>query len=389
MRNLKVSQRGSALLITMALMVMLSLLAIVSTDRATTDINLSYNQLNSENAFYMADAGIKHALTVLNDSLNWRTGFANTKLGKGSYLIAIIDTVVRAGLDDTVIISSTSTVSDASSNIDVITVPNYISPFQYAAFGKDSLLAINGACVDSYDSDSGTYAATQLNDLADVGSNGNIYLGMSADIYGDVSTATADGITIGHPTVNVTGDTTSSAPEQTIPGISPENFADAKLNSNAPAGLSGTFTYNNGRKSLTMGTRDTLIFASGVYFFTDITIGGLSSIQLAPGADVTIYMTGDFTLGNHTKVNLDGNPADFKIFSSGAEFNVGQLSKFYGAFYGPNADATVSNNTNYYGSLVAGSILIENSGCIHFDRSLTRQKVKAYNEYQVVAWKQL
>ncbi len=41
-----------------------------------------------------------------------------------------------------------------------------------------------------------------------------------------------------------------------------------------------------------------LVLSTGVYYFSDITLGQNAVVALEPGAEVTIYMTGDLVLGN-------------------------------------------------------------------------------------------
>ncbi|MGH8014853.1 MAG: hypothetical protein ACREBV_01530, partial [Candidatus Zixiibacteriota bacterium] len=50
--------KGSAILIVMALIAMLTAIAIMSIDRSNTDMEVSFNQLHEEQAFYNAEAGL-------------------------------------------------------------------------------------------------------------------------------------------------------------------------------------------------------------------------------------------------------------------------------------------------------------------------------------------
>ncbi|MCH9025132.1 MAG: hypothetical protein IH931_07340, partial [candidate division Zixibacteria bacterium] len=51
--RLTANQKGSAILIVLALIAMLTGVGIMSVDRATTDIDLAYNQLQEDRAFYV------------------------------------------------------------------------------------------------------------------------------------------------------------------------------------------------------------------------------------------------------------------------------------------------------------------------------------------------
>ena len=55
-------QNGSALLIALMLLGMLSLLGLAAIDKTNTDIDLAGNEVTAEGAFYVAEAGAKMAL---------------------------------------------------------------------------------------------------------------------------------------------------------------------------------------------------------------------------------------------------------------------------------------------------------------------------------------
>ena len=58
------TERGAALFIVLALIMALSMIAIMSVNRATVDIELTYGQMNRERAFYVAEAGLEHGLNL-------------------------------------------------------------------------------------------------------------------------------------------------------------------------------------------------------------------------------------------------------------------------------------------------------------------------------------
>lgn len=388
MCNKLVQKKGSTLLIVMALVALLTLIATMAADRATLDVELSYNQLNSEKAFYAADAGIKHAVVVLNDSVNWRTGFVNMSIGGALYSVAVVDSATIPALIDTVILRSTAAAFDAVANVEAKVIPAYDRPFQYAAFGDDSLIMKNTACTDSFNSDSGSYASTQLNEGGDIGSNGIIDLSNTTDVYGDASTATDGGITLDGSAV-ITGDTTSTAPAQDMTIIPDSDFSWAQSNSMAPSGFSGNFLYDPTTYSLALNnTYDTLVLSSGVYYFSSISLSQDASLQIAPGAEVTIYMTGNLALGQNASVNPYGSTSSLQIYSTGTELNLGQHTEFHGAFWGPNTAISIEQNTDVYGSMIGESIFLANSACVHYDRSLSKITTSTVKGMEIIAWRE-
>ncbi|MEE8404613.1 MAG: pilus assembly PilX N-terminal domain-containing protein [candidate division Zixibacteria bacterium] len=399
--KVKASEKGTAILIVMALIAMLTSVAIMSVNRSTTDIDLSYNQLQEDKAFYIAEAGLHRAMTELNANSSWRNGYYKQVLNGGYYNISFVDSLTDSTLIDTLIISAQGYFDKSISNLEAWVVPEYYRPFQYAAYGDDSVLLDNNVCTDSYNSDSGTYAATQINQGGDLGSNGQIELTNSATVNGNIQTSDTGNINIEWPSV-LNGDSTSTAPVINFSQVSDDDFAWAETVNNAPAGFSGGYTYDPSSGKLSLSARDTLVLASGVYYFSDIELRNSANIQLAPGAEVTIYMTGDLTLAQsssmnawreidpitNNKITFNGNPKDFVVYSKGDNFTLGNLTRFSGAFLSVTADIVLEQNVDAYGSFVGKSVTVANSSCVHFDRDLLKYTTKKVKAMHLIAWKQ-
>jgi len=396
------SQKGTAILIVMALIAMLTSVAIMSVNRSTTDIDLSFNSLHEDKAFYIAEAGLHRAMVELNANSSWRNGYYKQVLNGGYYNISMVDSLTDSTLSDTILLTSKGYFDNSISNLEVWITPEYYNPFKYAAYGEDSMMLDNLTCTDSYNSDSGSYDSTVLLEGGNIGSNGEITLTNSSTVNGNAQTSDTGNLNPVFPSV-INGDTTSTAPVTDNSGlVTDADFAWAQTVNNAPAGLSGDFSYNPGLGTLTLGAGDTLVLASGVYYFSDIELRNSANIQLAPGAEVTIYMTGDFTLAQSSSVNLwrdrdpitdekrthIGNPKDFLVYSKGDNFILGNLTAFSGAFFSETADIDLLNQVNAYGSLIGKSTTISNRSCVHFDRDLLKYTTKKVKQMHVIAWKQ-
>ncbi len=381
-------KKGSALLIAMALIAMLTGVAIMSVDRSNVDMELSYNQLHEEQSFYAAEAGAARALVELNKNFSWRGPILDAQLDGRKYAVIVLDSLWNPALKDTILIKATANYSNAVVNLENWVAPDYFRPFEWAAFGSDSIIMRNTGCTDSYNSDSGTYASTVTNDEGNVGSNGYIKLANTATINGDAQTSLPGGITTDNSS-KVNGETSTTAPERPMGFVTDAEYASAKTNSNAPAGFSGKYLYDPTTNALTLNNKyDTLVLTSGVYYFSSVTLGEQSAIKLAPGAEVTIYMTGNMTLNQGASVNPGGKPNDFLIYSKGTALNINQGTEFRAAFWGPNANIKVEQNTNVYGALTGKSVRVVNSACIHFDRSLLKYVRKEIERMAMVAWRQ-
>ena len=150
------SSNGGALLITLGLMLILTIAAIMAVNTAQTDIDLSFNQLNGDLAFYVAEAGLKRAFVDLNADNDLDTAYSQVSFEQGFYSTIIIHGDTAQPMYDTVTIRSAGAVEDANANITALVVPELIYPFQFAMFGEDGINMVNNTCTDSYNSDSGT-----------------------------------------------------------------------------------------------------------------------------------------------------------------------------------------------------------------------------------------
>lgn len=380
------NDNGAALLIVLALMAMLSIVAFMSVDRSTTDIELSYNQLHEDQAFYIAEAGAKQALRELNEDNDWRTGYVREALGDGSFSVEIIDSTIDASLYDTIIVRSTGRVQAAAATVEFENVPEYRHPFKYAMFAEAGISLDRNTCTDSYNSDSGSYVDTYLDSLGSLGTNGTVSTSKDVVIGGDVQTATPGGLSFGvNNTVN--GDTTSTMDSVNLDLIPASEFEWAKLTSNALSGISGSgYTYNNATKSLSSGSSGSIELQSGVYYFSSIELEQDSKLTLAPGADVTIYVTGDVVLRQNSTINDGGNPADLIVYSDGGTLQFDQGNTFYGGFYGPNAHIQYDQTTQVFGSLVGNTIQMDKGACFHYDRNLMNLTKGTTGLIYMVAW---
>jgi hypothetical protein len=389
MKKTLTNERGSALLICLAVMGMLTIVAISAADFATTDAELSFNQMHTDQSFYIAEAGLAHAYESISADTSWRAGYNGFAFGGGAYSVKIKDSLTDPVLGDTVLLISTGNINGANSILEATIVPEPFLPYQFGLFAYDSLHIENSVSTDSWNSDSGTFVSTYELTYGSVGSNGTILVENNPIIAGDVMTAEEDGIVI-TGSGQVLGDTSTTAPEQDFSRLmTDQDFLDAKTNNSAPLGFSGSYDYNWATGNLTVNSGQVMTLQSGVYYLNNIKLLQDAEIVLAPGAQVEIYMTGDFDLRNKAIVNPDGRPIDFKVFSKGDKFTLGQSAEFSGVVVAPKVHFDLNNYADYSGSMIAGSILIGNNPRFHYDRSLRNVK-RGYTGRMIrAAWREL
>jgi len=381
------NEAGSALLVALVVMGLLSMLAISLATRTETEIDLNFNQLNEEKAFYLAEAGANRAIVQLNQDNDWRTGYDGVRMNDGSYTVVLVDSAADATLDDTVLVQSTGEKDGAVSKVELTTIPEYKYPFTLGLFADAGITLARNTCTDSYNSDSGAYAVTAVDSAGDIGSNGTVTSSKDVSFGGNISVATAGGITLGANNT-VTGDTTSTADSVSLDFFTDDDFAYAKTNNDAKhGGLSGVnYTYNPGSGDLVGGSFSTITLQSGVYYFNSIDLGQGSNLVIAPGASVQIYVEGDIHLGQQSTMNAGGSPLDMLVYSKGANLKFDQDNVFVGAFYGPNAYIKYDQTTQAFGALVGNSIQLDQGACFHFDRNLAKAVHKKTGRMFQIAW---
>jgi len=380
------NQKGSALLVALGLLGMLTLLTIMAVKNSNTDVDLSFNHINSEKTFYIAEAGAMRAVTELNNDGSWRTGFASVPFNDGSYTVTVVDSSTDSSLADTIRVIADGWTVHARSSIELLMVPGSGNPFLGALFGDDDVEIKNSMKTDSYNSDSGSYAATQLDSFADVGSNGTIDVKNGAFIGGDVVTSQSGGASV-HGGATVTGIITDAAPPQDFGAVPQSEFDWAAANNDNSTGMSGTYSYNPTTKSLEV-SKGTLTLSSGTYYFSTITLKKSAALAVAPNADVTVYVTGDMEIKNSGDINSGGDPGDLKFYSQG-DLVLKNSGEIKAVFYNPNGEADMRNSADFYGAIVARQIVAHNSADFHYDRALAGLQLPGTGGINLVAWREL
>ncbi len=376
------NERGAAMLIALAVMMMISLLGISAVQMSSTDMAISENFQQDTRSFYLAEAGVEHAYGIIRDTSTWRTGLSNVTFAGGQYNVTVIDKTTQASLGDTVVLRSIATRSGAQTGVEVKLAP--ARPFRWAAFADDHMDLLGGTYTDSYDSDSGSYIATMRLEDGDVGSNGFVDINGDAEINGDAGSASAGELSI-DGSAYVGGDTTTTAPMQVFDPVSVADINYAKTNNTAPGGLSGSFNFNNGSKALRVNPGNTLTLADGIYYFSSMDIQG--NIVIAPGATAKIYIDGNITMNSQARVNIAGKPIQCQIYSRGAEIRINGGAEVKSVVYAPDTEIRLIGGSDLYGAYV-GNVAQDNGGSnFHYDRSLRDWELKKH--YAKVAWREI
>jgi Tfp pilus assembly protein PilX len=370
MKTMKQNNRGSSLIITMAIMLMMGIMGSVAFQTADTEKKMSFNQADLDQARLVAEAGLQLSVEQLQTDYFWRTGYSNSSFGSGSFTVTLTDETTIPALQDSVIVRSVGVVDEAEATVEAWLIKGFPKSFKYAVYAKDGITIENSACTDSYNSDS-TLAASVLPTEGNVGTGGNISMKNNSSVGGDAST-TGGSITIQNP-ADVLGSTSTSAPPEDMTFIPESEYTYASTHNKNATGIAGVYSWNPGAKDLLVGANKTITLQDGIYYFTSITLMNQAQLILAPGAKVTIYLTGNFLMQQNTQMNATGKPSNLMVYSKGGSLSIGNLAKFSGGFYGPASTFNLTNNADIRGAVVVGTALLKNGTCIHFDRKFLEE----------------
>jgi hypothetical protein len=388
------NQGGMVLIVCLAILLMLSLIGIVSITTSNTESEISGNEMRSNESFYLADAGLEKTLAALDDSVEWRDGYNNEHLGRGTFTVVITDSTTAPYLGDKLIARSTGKVGEVVKAIEAYLRPEYIYPFSYGAYGRDSVNFAGNAIMDSYDSDSGGYDSqvhgNHAGENGTVGSEGTINLNGQVDIYGDAGTSPGGDIVYGGG-ATIHGDTSTVLDPPEFPPVPQEELDYAEANNNAPGGLilDGNANYNNGTNALDVAAHGSVTFTSGIYFFSDVSVTGHGEIIIEAGADVVIYVTGIWNSSGGTITNNNGTPSSFQMYSVGDSVLVAGGTEFYGAIYAPESHVVVTGGSEFYGSIVGATFDNGGGTNCHYDEALGRDITRGISRYAIQAWTQI
>jgi hypothetical protein len=397
-------QDGTAMVLVLLVVAVLSLLGIAGTRSAQTELQMARGHRSGKQALSVAEAGILHAYALIKASppasydgelSNGGTGGLLTNVGElktlsgvsyrfrslgggaadGYYVQALDNYDETTGANDpatdrdrTIRLVSHGRVGGAERVVEALV--KGASLFPVGVWGKKSVTLSGGGGTDSFDSTAGDYSAQTPGQDGTVRSNGDISVsGSNTVVNGD---AIASGTTSVSTNGVVTGTQTSGAPPLSFPSVP---VCGPPYSSGA--GISGSnYTYDPSTGALGVMSWANITLAGGTYCFSSLNLSAHAVLTVT--SPVTIYLTAPSDLSGGTIVNTTHLASDLKIFSSLVsnpkdKKTVLALSggqETYMAVYAPDAWITFSGNTSFYGAVI-GSIVDDSGGTpIHYDTAL-------------------
>lgn len=306
------SQNGSALLISLAIMMLLFSAVLLSVNSSITETELSFNQVHSDKAFYVSLAGVERAKAMLDFDDDWRTGFAQESFEDGLFTVILVDSTINPNLMDTLLVRSVGEFDYARSIIEALLVKyDYHPLYNHAIYAGnfteyDSTLPPDSQLWVSTMDFGGDGASSDIV-TGDVHFNGHLNFGDDSELHG---AGTAGGDYTGNPP---TGGSESTAdylepPDLTIPNY--ENTSDFFINDTSSWDIDGQLPPTDPRHIFVKDFRTDLATTPGYtfdntnYFFGDPYEGpNLDNISVsASGNDMTYFVDGNLWFESNTTI---------------------------------------------------------------------------------------
>jgi hypothetical protein len=403
-------ERGSTLLMALCVCIVVGIILASFLTMLSSRYNLSTRSTAWNTAIPVLEAGIEEAFTHLADDSgnpsanNWTSTniagqtvyWKRRNFSDGSFFYTRIHgatsnapTIYSSGFvlspigDGTYL---TRTVRIQATNPGTI--------FNKAIASKGPVTLSGGAVVDGYDSRLGSYGGTNVNSSGGIGTDGTgnpaVNVG-TAKIAGAVTTGPGGTVSVGSS--GAVGDESWITNHTGIetPAYTNDDFNVAFPSNSPPTGVSMlspviTILGSTNATVVTSGTNymssftssDSLhpLFVTGnATLFVDgnFTVQGSGYVYIAPGASLTLYVSGSTTtISGGGVVNATGLPEDFTYIglSGNTSITYSGSAAFVGTVNAPEADFTISGSAGAYGAIICNSYTSSGGSSWHYDSSL-------------------
>lgn len=240
---------------------------------------------------------------------------------------------------------------------------------------------------DSYDSSKGDYNSLTAGKNGDICTNGHLTLNSNSKVNGDARWLQGAKAPNAEED-QVTGEFASFTPAIEFPAIDPGSTATINLNSTLPpsakgrAVLSGTkfklgdVTVSGGFTiGLKTGTPDSITFAPGTYYFTEMALGSNSKITIT--GPTYIYVNGQIDMRWGNIDNTTKSPINLQIYPMGLDtyFYLPFFGTMYASIYSTVAHIYLDDKAqpvtfSFFGKMVGQKIRVWDTA-LHVDESIT------------------
>ena len=248
---------------------------------------------------------------------------------------------------------------------------------------EDSIDLRNGTTIDWYNFDGDDTLQIGTNSAVD----GAIDAHLGVTITGDVVVGTGgdpETVINSKSEAVITGDTYALNEEYELPPITVPAYLESLgsggtvTNSIMVSGMRkyDSISLNPGEVITISGP--TILYVTGDVILDNSSILEVVDVNTNPDASLILYLGGNFLCRNGGVINnLAKDAQKVKIYGleSCVSIDFFTASIFYGAIYAPNADIRLNNAVEFFGAVVAESLVQSATADFHYDASLNEGTV--------------
>ncbi len=412
----KRQEQGMILVIGIIVMAFLLLLVLPFLFQLSTENRLTDKSFKSVTALSLAEAGIERAMWELNfgDITTWDGDSAIRTMNILSFqspsgdVIGDIEIEVYDSETKKPLVKSRGMVDFSSSALMAkgtkaeLTEIKY-DPWNFAVFGDDDLNFSSAAEVDSYDSTVGTYGGANIGAEGNIGTNGTL-LGCidmcpNSQVYGDAYSgpeSDPESVIIQQGNAYIDGEKKSLYEEKLMPSVVPPDDLAFMGGYSLGVGEVGTIDSSGTYTSFVLENNSVVNITADVtlYVTGDFTMTSNTQLNIADGVNVTIYLGGTFSQSSNSQINnLSQDPTSLLMLgtdSFNGTMTWNSNTDFYGAVYVPRAYVDFRSNIDFYGAITAGTFEFNSNARFHYDLALAGLKRDDMEDlpYGIKSWKE-
>lgn len=169
------------------------------------------------------------------------------------------------------------------------------------------------------------------------------------------------------------------------------------------AAIDGKYYYNfaagaaiaiNGNSQLTVSDK-VVLYLQNHATTAAISIGGTADMRVTGTGSLTIYTDGNISAGGNGMTNANANATSCLIYGtnagSGQTFSMHGNATTVAAINAPNADFTITGNSELWGSVVARNVTLDGNAAFRYDEALLdyANTTGTGNPWGIAKWREL
>lgn len=109
---------------------------------------------------------------------------------------------------------------------------------------------------------------------------------------------------------------------------------------------------------------------AGIFIGGDLKVTGALTIDLSPGAEVDLFIAGNFSLNGPAMLGSVSAPAKVRVYVGGTTMDISGNVSVGANLYAPNADLAIASSFEMSGAVYAHRLAFSGDFAIHYDESI-------------------